>query len=218
MNLDLSFARAAVVLPKDFDKVKFFLIGAGGTGSFAAMNLARLMFELQRSGKAAEMTVIDADTVENGNIPRSNFCNAEIGKFKAQTLAERIALAWGLEVFYTNENLEYEKHIKPHGTGFGDLTILVGCVDNHHARREIGRSLAELNKYNAYNAPSAWWIDGGNGKYAGQVLIGSEVEKTNTADFLRPKEFAKNCPRRRACIPNCSKMRKFPPDAQIRRG
>src|SRR5262245_10245062 len=112
MNLDLSFSRAAIVLPKEFNKLRVFLIGAGGTGSFAAMNLARLLFELGRVGKAVEMTIIDPDIVETGNIPRSNFCAAEIGRFKAQTLAERITLAWGLEVAHSNEKLEYERHLK----------------------------------------------------------------------------------------------------------
>lgn len=87
MKLDLSFARSAIVLPKEFSKLNLFLIGAVGTGSFAAMNLARLLFEINRIGKSVEMTVIDPDVVESGNIPRSNFCAAEIGRFKAQTLA-----------------------------------------------------------------------------------------------------------------------------------
>ena len=116
MNLDLSFANATRVLPKEFGKLKIYLIGAGGTGSFAAMNLARVIFELQRIGKVVELTVIDPDLVESGNIPRSNFCAAEIDRFKAQTLAERITLAWGLEVSYANEKLNYEKHIKPIST------------------------------------------------------------------------------------------------------
>ena len=98
MNLDLSFANAARVLPKEFTKLKIYLIGAGGTGSFAAMNLARVSFELGRIGKTVEINIIDPDIVESGNIPRGNFCAAEIGSFKAQTLATRITLAWGLEV------------------------------------------------------------------------------------------------------------------------
>ena len=40
MKLDLSFARAARVLPREFSKLKIYLIGAGGTGSFAAMNFS----------------------------------------------------------------------------------------------------------------------------------------------------------------------------------
>ncbi len=194
MNLDLSFAHAARILPKEFSKLKIYLIGAGGTGSFAAMNLARAAFELRRIGKTVEMTIIDPDVVESGNIPRSNFCSAEIGRFKAQTLAERITLAWGLEVSYSNEKLNYEKHIKPSRSGFKELTILVGCVDNHLARREVHRSLEEANKYNSHNAPECWWIDGGNGKFSGQVLIGSEVKREKVENHFTSSTICKKLP------------------------
>ena len=194
MNLDLSFAKSARVLPKEFSKLKIYLIGAGGTGSFAAMNLARLLFEIKRIGKAADLTIIDPDIVEIGNIPRSNFCAAEIGRFKAQTLAERITLAWGLEVSYSNEKLNYEKHIKPSRSGFKELTILVGCVDNHLARREVHRSLEEANIYNSHNAPECWWIDGGNGKFSGQVLIGSEVKKEKPENYFTSSTICKKLP------------------------
>ncbi|CAN5400499.1 hypothetical protein BH20ACI1_BH20ACI1_22070 [soil metagenome] len=70
------------------------------------MAIARLGFELQRIGKTVEITIIDPDRVESGNIPRSNFCTAEIGRFKAQTLAERITLGWGLEIAHINERLK----------------------------------------------------------------------------------------------------------------
>ena len=194
MNLDLSFARAALVLPKEFKTVNVFLIGAGGTGSFAAMNLARALFEIRRIGKAARLTIIDPDTVENGNIPRSNFCAAEIGRFKAQTLAERITLAWGLEVSYANEKLEFEKHLKPGRNGYQELTILVGCVDNHLARREIHRSLEQSNKYISFNAPEVWWIDGGNGKTSGQVLIGSETRREKAENHFTSRTICKKLP------------------------
>jgi PRTRC genetic system ThiF family protein len=195
MNLDLSFAKSARVLPKEFTKLKIYLIGAGGTGSFAAMNLARLLFELRRTGKGVEMTIIDPDIVENGNIPRSNFCAAEIGRFKAQTLAERITLAWGLEVSYSNEKLEFEKHIKPSRNGFKELTILVGCVDNTSARREIHRVLEESNKYNSpERVPEFWWIDGGNGKSSGQVLIGSEVKMDKAESHFSSSTICKKLP------------------------
>lgn len=194
MKLDLSFASAARVLPKEFTKLKIYLIGAGGTGSFAALNLARVLFELRRIGKAVEMTIIDPDIVESSNIPRSNFCAAEIGRFKAQTLAERITLAWGLEVSYSNEKLDFERYIKSNRNGFKELSVLVGCVDNHSARREIHRVLEESNRYNSLNAPECWWIDGGNGKFSGQVLIGSEVRKEKAAEFFSSRTICKKLP------------------------
>ncbi|HMS43136.1 MAG TPA: ThiF family adenylyltransferase, partial [Pyrinomonadaceae bacterium] len=194
MKLDLSFANTARVLPKEFSKLKIYLIGAGGTGSFAAMNLARLLFEINRIGKAADLTIIDPDIVESGNIPRSNFCAAEIGRLKAQTLAERITLAWGLEVAYSNETFSYEKHIKPNRNSYKELTVLIGCVDNHLARREIHRSLEEANKYNSHNAPECWWIDGGNGKFSGQVLIGSEVRREKAENHFSSSTICKKLP------------------------
>ncbi|MCB1025208.1 MAG: ThiF family adenylyltransferase [Acidobacteria bacterium] len=194
MNLDLSFANAAPVLPKEFTKLKVFIIGGGGTGSFAAMAIARLAFELQRIGKTVEITIIDPDRVESGNIPRSNFCAAEIGRYKAQTLAERISLAWGLEIAHINENLDYEKHIKPGGNGFKELTILVGGVDNHLARREIHRTLNDSSRYRSHDVPEMWWIDGGNGKSSGQVLIGSSVKKDKPNDYFTTATICKKLP------------------------
>ena len=195
MNLDLSFANAARVLPKEYTKLKIYLIGAGGTGSFAAMNLSRVLFELRRTGKAVEMTVIDPDIVESENIPRSNFCAAEIGRFKAQTLAERITLAWGLEVAYANEKLCYESHVKSSRNGYKELAVLVGCVDNTGARREIHRALGESNRYySSERVPECWWIDGGNGKSSGQVLIGSEVKREKPQNHFSSRAICKKLP------------------------
>lgn len=215
MQLDLSFAKAALVLPKEFQKLNVFLIGAGGTGSFAAMNLARVLFEVTRTGKATHLSVIDPDIVESGNIPRSNFCAAEIGRFKAQTLAERITLAWGLEVSYSNEKLEFEKHLKQSRSGFKELTVLVGCVDNHLARREIHCSLEELNKYNSHAAPDAWWIDGGNGRSSGQVLIGSEVKKVKVNECFTSSSIAKKLPAPSVTHPELLENQELPAPREI---
>jgi PRTRC genetic system ThiF family protein len=194
MRIDTSFARAALVLPREHSVIKFYLVGAGGTGSFAAQALARLCYELKEQGKVVELTVIDPDSVEAGNIPRSNFCRAEIGRFKAQTLAERLSAAWGLEIGYSNEKLDYEKHIKSAGGGYRQMTVFVGCVDNHLARREIHRCLKEFEPYNPQDAPLAWWIDGGNGKFSGQVLIGSTVKKAFVEDHFTTASICRKLP------------------------
>ena len=38
MSLDFSHLHAKLVLPVDYKEVQFWLVGAGGTGSFMAMN------------------------------------------------------------------------------------------------------------------------------------------------------------------------------------
>ncbi len=194
MNIDLSFSRSALVLPKEHSHLKIVIIGAGGTGSFAAQGIARLVFELKEHGRSVEMLIVDPDRVELGNIPRSNFCSAEIGKFKAQTLAERLALAWSLQVCYSNEHFDSENHLKQEANTYRQLTVLVGCVDNHRARLDIHRALEESEGYRSSEAANTWWIDGGNGKFSGQVLIGSTARKFNTADCFVGSTICRKLP------------------------
>lgn len=182
MEIDLSFSQAAVVIPVEYNTLRFIIVGAGGTGSFVVPAIARLIYELkQQQNKSAEMLIVDPDVVENGNIPRSNFCFAEVGRYKAQTLAERVSTAWGIETIFSCEKFDPEKHLKTSSSDYRSLTIIVGCVDNHMARREMHRALDEFRSYG--DASRVWWVDGGNGKASGQVLLGS------TTQPLKPEEY-----------------------------
>ena len=182
MEIDLSFSQAAVVMPVEYNTLRFIVVGAGGTGSFVVPAIARLIYELkQQQNKSAEMLIVDPDLVEIGNIPRSNFCFAEAGRYKAQTLAERVSTAWGIEISFSCERFDAEKHLKSSTKDYRSLTIIVGCVDNYMARREMHRALDEFRSYG--DVSRAWWIDGGNGKASGQVLLGS------TTKLLKPEQY-----------------------------
>ncbi|HQU91386.1 MAG TPA: ThiF family adenylyltransferase [Pyrinomonadaceae bacterium] len=182
MEIDLSFSQAAVVMPVEYNTLRFIVVGAGGTGSFVVTAVARLIYELkQQQNKSAEMLIVDPDVVENGNIPRSNLCFAEIGRYKAQTLAERVSTAWGIETCFSCEKFDPEKHLNSSNSDYRSLTIIVGCVDNYLARREMHRALDEFRSYG--DASRVWWIDGGNGKASGQVLLGS------TTKPLKPEQY-----------------------------
>lgn len=185
MSLDLSHLNAKLVLPVDYKTVEFWLVGAGGTGSFMAMNLARLAFELNQRGKPASIVIVDPDRVETGNIPRSNFCFAEIGMNKAETLAGRLSRAWGIEVGFVKQGFKPEQLQSKNDdwtvqSGASEkLTVLVGCVDNHLARLEMHEAVKFYNeqKYASDRSPRFWWIDGGNGRDTGQVLIGNRLDE-----------------------------------------
>lgn len=193
-EIDLSFAQAAVVMPKEHTKLRIIQVGAGGTGSFAAFGIARLTYELKGSGKEVELLIVDPDRVESGNIPRSNFCAAEIGSFKAQSLAKRITLAWGLECHYVNELFDADVHLKQSSSDYRALTVIVGCVDNHHARREIHRAVEQLQGYQSSDAPKIWWIDAGNGKFSGQVLIGSMTKRLKPENHFVGSSICRSLP------------------------
>ena len=192
MSLDLSFLNAKLVLPVDYKSIEFWLVGAGGTGSFMAMNLARLAFELKTLDKAARIVIVDPDRVEEGNIPRSNFCFAEIGMNKAETLAGRVSRAWGIEVGFVKEGFQpallqsKNDDWMVQSSNSNKLTILVGCVDNHLARLQIHEALKFYGErsYDS-SSPRVWWIDGGNGRDTGQVLIGNKLNKKEICESAR---------------------------------
>ena len=192
MNLDLSFLNAKLVLPVDYKQVEFWLVGAGGTGSFMAMNLARLAFELKGLGKHARIVIVDPDRVEDGNIPRSNFCFAEIGLNKAETLANRLSRAWGIEVGFVKEGFRpallqsKNEYWNVQASNSNKLTVLVGCVDNHLARLQIHEALKFYGEQSYdRSSPRFWWIDGGNGRDTGQVLIGNRLDGKTICESAR---------------------------------
>ena len=193
MDIDLSFSQAAVVMPVEYNTLRFIVVGAGGTGSFVVPAIARLIYELkQQQNKSAEMLIVDPDLVENGNIPRSNFCFAEVGRYKAQTLAERVSTAWGIETSFSCERFDPEKHLKSSTSDYRSLTIIVGCVDNHLARREMHRALDEYRSYG--DASRVWWIDGGNGKTSGQVLLGSTTKRLKVEQYFTGTSICRALP------------------------
>lgn len=168
MPLDLAYIKSVPVLLPHYNRIHFVLIGAGGTGSFLASAIARLMLEIESSGdRACTCTIVDPDTVEVQNIPRQNFQAAEIGLFKAEVLAMRYALALGCR--FEAISRPFESEIVR--DGWNQMTIAIGCVDNATARTEISYC---LNYNSSQKPPRIWWLDCGNHPDSGQVLLGSD--------------------------------------------
>jgi len=174
LGLDLSFMNAARVITVAHQEVRLVMVGCGGTGSWLAPSIARIARVLNESGTEASALFIDPDFIESKNIPRQNFCDAELRFPKAQTLAARYSLAWGVEIGAVTNHFKAEMI----GCRWNRLTVVIGCVDNAAARQEIAKTLAA----NAGDSPPrVWWLDCGNRRESGQVLLGS----TNDPRALR---------------------------------
>jgi PRTRC genetic system ThiF family protein len=178
-QLDLSYARAATLLLPAHDRLRLVLVGCGGTGSWLAPSVARIARILRDQNRQVEVLFYDHDTVEPKNIPRQNFCEAELGRNKAVTLAARFSAAWGVEISavptkFTARALGANQ--------YGTLTIFLGCVDNAAARKEISVRL-ERNSlgFSGDDLGFRWWLDCGNGESSGQVIVGSAVEPKGLA-------------------------------------
>lgn len=140
----------------------FFVVGCGGTGSYISEGLCQIL------EKDHLIVLIDPDRVEEHNLRRQLFYASDLGKFKSQVLAERLARQYGREVGYSvfpfdgTELRGYSDPFKiPGQHGFSERIIL-GCVDNAAARKSIAQA-----------SGNSWYIDAGNGEHSGQVLIGN---------------------------------------------
>ena len=72
------------------------VVGCGGTGGFVAEGLCRLF-----QGREATIVLVDHDRVEPHNLLRQNFYADDVGKFKSQALADRLAKAYRRPVGYS---------------------------------------------------------------------------------------------------------------------
>ena len=106
------------------------VVGCGGTGSFLAEAIARLLI-----GRRASLYLVDMDVVEPHNVARQAFDSGDVGRFKAEVLAERLARRFGREVAYTVRPYDEQLHRHIFSRASARLNLLVGCVDNSAARR-----------------------------------------------------------------------------------
>jgi PRTRC genetic system ThiF family protein len=160
-SIDLSYARAATLMIPVWDRLCLILVGCGGTGSWLAPSVARIARLQRDQGREVEVTFYDHDHVEPKNIPRQHFCDAELGRNKAVTLAARYSAAWGVEIAAVPKRFRSADFYQRSNA----LTILIGCVDNAAARQGIHRACLRAD---------TWWIDCGNDESSGQVIVGSD--------------------------------------------
>jgi PRTRC genetic system ThiF family protein len=149
-------------------------VGVGGTGSWLALSLARLVYHARQKGQVMRLVLVDPDVIEPANVGRQAFCSGEVGCNKAESMALRLNLALGLDITavaapFTAEMMSwvYRQHQEQHQhsrrrTRF----VLVGAVDNHLARRELAEAVSLGDGH-------VWAVDCGNARSNGQVLVGN---------------------------------------------
>src|SRR5262245_15021404 len=176
--LDLSYARAATLMTPVFDRLRLYLVGCGGTGSWLAPSVARIARLQRDQGRQVEVVFYDHDHVEPKNIPRQHFCDAEMGRNKAATLAARYSAAWGVEIVAVPQRFKGDRqHLNQEA-----MTVILGCVDNAAARREIAQALGRRSNWGG----PIWWLDCGNDESSGQVIAGSDARVEDLESAFTP--------------------------------
>ena len=142
------------------------VVGCGGTGGFVAEGLCRLF-----QGREATIVLVDHDRVEPHNLLRQNFYPGDVGGFKSQVLADRLARAYNRPIGYSvypfreyDYDSRPDRHSYPGLIDYGE-SLVIGCADNAAARRAMAECLP--------GHPIRWLIDAGNDTNWGQVLVGN---------------------------------------------
>jgi len=174
-------------LLQPYNPVTINLIGAGGTGSQLLTALARMNHALTALGHAGLFVrVFDNDQVDIANLGRQLFTTAELGQYKSVALINRINRFFGTN--WKAETTRYDKQsLKDRDLASAIITI--SCVDTVTARYEIGEMLRYLTKNYSGRNRVKYWMDFGNSRSSGQVILSTlEKIKQPASELYRPVE------------------------------
>ena len=163
------------------------VLGCGGTGSWVAPKLIKLLndaiskqFFVGRIG--VDLVFIDGDIVEEKNLIRQNFIEADIGKKKAEVMASRYGqhAVDGMRVGFCDTYLVNDEYKIPaeHADLFGKMSnldvfkkrcLIINLIDNGKTRKMIH---GEAIKRARVTSNRGWTvIDVANNEYNGQLNL-----------------------------------------------
>ena len=143
------------------------IIGLGGTGANVARIVGRIAYDMQRNRRhTPEILLIDPDRVEEKNVGRQLFAPCNVGQYKVEVVGQRLNYALGLSTRWIPDAVDAKRHFDRYSSN-----IVISCVDNHLARREIHK------------------IDGiaitaGNHRDSGQVVISNSDDPNLIRRYL----------------------------------
>ena len=113
------FHRQLDVLDLDKTSIPITVIGAGATGSFSVLTLAKMGF--------TNITAYDFDVVAEHNLPNQFYRTQDIGKPKVEALREIVREFEGIEITARNERYKGQR-LKG---------IVLDCVDSMDVRIQV---------------------------------------------------------------------------------
>ena len=121
------------------------------------------------------VTLVDMDRVSEANVGRQAFYSCDIGQYKSLTLVNRANMALGNTMWEASV-----QKLTTASTGFGDVDLVIGAVDNRAAR------LAMLRCLERTSGGTRYYLDLGNRAGDGQVVLGEVTsDKRKTDDVWR---------------------------------
>ncbi len=146
----------------DFAKRPLVIVGLGGTGAKVAARVGSLLYAMKENGISipSEVLLVDPDIIEERNVGRQVFLHGDIGEYKSVAVMRYLNAAFGLSTSAVSAPVSRR--------WLYNAGMILGCVDNVAARRIIHEYMMELYR------PSCLWIDAGNDRESGQVVLGDD--------------------------------------------
>ena len=160
--------------------VNVVLVGAGGTGSRLLERLLVLHGAMLALGHpyGLQVAVVDPDVVSPSNVGRQCFYACDVGAHKAHVLVNRANMVL--------QDRQWVSVVAKVGDldNIRDCDLVIGCVDNREARRTILRMLSatDRNHYRHGRGDRYYWLDCGNRRDDGQVILGEIYNKFSQLD------------------------------------
>lgn len=171
-------------LPQSFvsSEVRVALIGLGGTGGEMADNLARLHLILKEldAESGLKITFFDDDVVSKSNIGRTRFSPSDVGQQKAELMAYRYNMFYGLDIEYQNKRFDINSTL--------DYDLIVSATDSAKFRVDMGEFIAKKRVNADFYTKDRLWLDMGNETYSAQVVL-SHITKGNRNNPTLPTVY-----------------------------
>jgi len=149
--------------------ITVLVIGAGGNGSLLLTHLARLhlsLIALEHPG--LHVTVMDNKVVTEANVGRQAFSIHDIGKNKARVAVSRINMFYGLSWKFIDQSFTK--------SSTSAYNIIATCTDQIESRKAVYDLLKKSKKTTTLRKDQyslMYWLDLGNRKNTGQVVLAS---------------------------------------------
>lgn len=143
------------------------VIGCGGTGGHYINNLGRFLHSYDLKGEFnLKITLVDGDVVEKKNLTRQPFLPADVGRKKAEVMAEVMREVYGVKCDYVDSYIDYASDIA-RLVRSDTVVLLIGAVDNHQCRQSMHDFFEESD--------TCIYMDSANEYSVGEIVIGAHI-------------------------------------------
>lgn len=143
------------------------VIGCGGTGGHYVNNLGRFLHSYNyKTEFNLKIILVDGDVVEKKNLTRQPFLVQDIGRKKAEVMAEVMYQVYGVPCEYVDHYIDYIDDIKKL-VREDAVVLLVGAVDNHQCRQTMHDFFEESD--------TCIYMDSANEYSVGEIVVGAHI-------------------------------------------